>query len=86
MTEKHLVTWPESPKRVREKMLTHAKHTPTEAIRNNSRARVETSLRSELDGACYQLYTYLSGYYTLAIIDIATCIIILYVCHFFTSM
>ena len=28
MTQKHLATWPESPKRVRKKNLPHAKHTP----------------------------------------------------------
>ena len=28
MTQKHLATWPESPKRVRKKILTHAKDTP----------------------------------------------------------
>ena len=28
MTQKYLATWPESPKRVRKKNLTHAKDTP----------------------------------------------------------
>ena len=28
MTQKYLATWPESPKRVRKKILTHAKDTP----------------------------------------------------------
>ena len=28
MTQKHLATWPESPKRARKKILTHAKDTP----------------------------------------------------------
>ena len=28
MTQKHLATWHESPKRVRKKIWTHAKHTP----------------------------------------------------------
>ena len=47
MTQKYLATWPESPKRARVKISTHAKYAP-EAIRNLSRARVETSLRSKL--------------------------------------
>ena len=28
MTQQHMATWPESPKRVRKKILTHAKDTP----------------------------------------------------------
>ena len=28
MTQQHMATWPETPKRVRKKILTHAKDTP----------------------------------------------------------
>ena len=50
-------------------MLTHAKDTPTEAIRNNSRARVETSLRSEF----MAIHLELTILYIIIIFAIAWC-------------
>ena len=63
MTQKHSPTWPESLNRTRKRILTLAKHTPSEAIRNDSRARVETSLHSELYGIKIVTVTYTCSAY-----------------------
>ena len=50
MTQQHMATWPESPKRVRKKILTHAKDTPrshTKRLSSPSRDLASLGIMSE---------------------------------------
>ena len=48
MTQQHMATWPESPKRVRKKILTHAKDTPRSHTKRLSSPSTSRDLQSSL--------------------------------------